>query len=415
MNRRLFIKRLVQTGTVSSVASVAGCQYLFNGSFRNPCLSAEIPQALVENPLMTKALDGIDLSKLWDCHFHLVGNGETAAIDSQPSGVWVNSKMQSWRNPTQRIQYGFYLNASCIEEPKLADSQYMLRVNHLLNQSPQSVKVMLLAFDYHHNDRGEQDKNLSTFYVPNEYAARLAKMNPRLEWIASVHPYREDAIEALEWCHQNGAKAIKWLPPAMNIDPGSARLASFYDKLVALNMPLLTHAGDEKAVHGEEYQNLANPLKLRVPLERGVKVIVAHCASLGENVDTESPSGRKSSNFELFTRLMNTPEYRTNLLGDISAINLVNREPEDIKKLLSNQEWHERLLYASDYPLPGVMPIISPRLLARQGLIESEAVSFLNQVREHNAWLFDLLVKRLMSHQGAKFQPSVFETSRHFS
>jgi len=145
----------------------------------------------------------------------------------------------------------------------------------------------------------------------------------------------------------------------MNIDPASPRIKGYYDKLVELGLPLLTHAGDEKAVHGEELQTLANPLKLRVPLEQGVKVIVAHCASLGKSKDLESTSGKEVSNFELFGRLMEDKQYQNNLLADISAINLINREMEEIQSLLSKRHWHDRLLYASDYPLPGVMPIIS--------------------------------------------------------
>ncbi|MCW9016822.1 MAG: amidohydrolase, partial [Kangiellaceae bacterium] len=354
-------------------------------------------------------------SQLWDCHFHLVGNGLNPAIDGKTSGIWLSPNMTKWSNFTQRIQYAFYLNAGCIEQAEFADNEYVTRSIELLNYLPAGIRLMLLAFDYFHNDKGEAEQQNSTFYVPNEFAARMAKVNSGFEWIGSVHPYRKDALEQLEWCAQNGAKAIKWLPPAMNIDPSSSRCNRFYEKLEQLNLPLLTHAGEEKAVHSEKLQKLANPLFLRKPLELGVKVIVAHCASLGTSQDIETNSAKQVSNFELFARLMNQSQYENNLMADISAVNLFNREITEIKQIVRNQHWHKRLLYASDYPLPGVMPIISSTNLASHGLIDQKLVPFLNQVRQHNSWLYDFLIKRFLRADSMAFTKDVFHTARHFN
>ncbi|MCW8997733.1 MAG: hypothetical protein OQK04_03305, partial [Kangiellaceae bacterium] len=181
------------------------------------------------------------------------------------------------------------------------------------------------------------------------------------------------------------------------------------------NLPLLTHAGEEKAVHSEKLQKLANPLFLRKPLELGVKVIVAHCASLGTSQDIETNSAKQVSNFELFARLMNQSQYENNLMADISAVNLFNREITEIKQIVRNQHWHKRLLYASDYPLPGVMPIISSTNLASHGLIDQKLVPFLNQVRQHNSWLYDFLIKRFLRADSMAFTKDVFHTARHFN
>ena len=48
------------------------------------------------------------------------------------------------------------------------------------------------------------------------------------EWVASIHPYRTDALEALEQAKRDGARAVKWLPSAMGIDPASPRCDRFY-------------------------------------------------------------------------------------------------------------------------------------------------------------------------------------------
>ena len=71
-----------------------------------------------------------------------------------------------------------------------------------------------------------------------------------MEWVCSVHPYREDALEALRSAASQGARAVKWLPPAMGMDPSSPRCDPFYQEMQRLDLPLLTHGGDELAARG---------------------------------------------------------------------------------------------------------------------------------------------------------------------
>jgi mannonate dehydratase len=63
----------------------------------------------------------------------------------------------------------------------------------------------------------------------------------------------------------------------------SRRCDAAYDALARLDMPLLVHLGEEEAVAGGASQG---PRESAVgalrPLDRGVRVIVAHCGSLGE-------------------------------------------------------------------------------------------------------------------------------------
>jgi len=414
MQRRQLLKYGLVGGAGLGLSATLGCQHFLESTLFNECKISNLPSHLANHELMQQAFEGIDLSQLWDSHFHLIGNGFRPGFDNKESGIWLSPNMTSWMSPTQRIQYSFYLDAACVENPEFADKIYVENLNLIANQLPEGIKFMLLAFDYQHDDKGQINQSASTFYVPNEYTARVAKSSERFEWIASIHPYRKDAIEALEWCQLNGAKAVKWLPPAMNIDPSSRKCDAFYEKLIELNLPLLTHAGEEKAVHSEELQGLSNPLLLRKPLEKGVKVIIAHCASLGEGEDLESNSKQLISNFDLFARLMDDTNYRTNCLADIFAINLINRENHEVKQIVERQDWHDRLLFATDYPLPGVMPLISSKNLVKNGLLDEKYVSFVSEVRQHNSWLYDFLIKRLMSSNGLSFSNSVFETRKHF-
>ena len=414
MKRRKLLKYgLLASGGIVAAGTV-GWHQVFDGPIHNPCLIDQFPSQLKNHVLMQQAFTDIDFSKLWDPHFHLIGNGLSVGFDGAPTGAWITPKLTSWSSPTQRIQYHFYMDAACVDDAQHADEIYVNNASKLAENLPDGSKFMLLAFDYLHDNQGRADQQSSTFYIPNEYAARVAHSSDRFEWIASVHPYRKDALDQLDWCKANGAKAIKWLPPAMNIDPGSDKCKSYYQKLIDLNLPLLSHAGEEKAVHSEELQQLANPLLLRRPLDAGVKVIIAHCASLGTSIDLESSQRSLINNFDLFARLMNDENYQQNCLADISAINLINRDVKVIKQIVENTDWHQRLLYASDYPLPGVMPLISTKNLVKHDLIQAEHADFLNQVRGYNAWLYDFLTKRLMRTNGVSFSNAVFQTSRHF-
>ena len=103
------------------------------------------------------------------------------------------------------------------------------------------------------------------------------------EPVVSVNPYRQDALDELERGAKRGARLVKWLPNAIGIDPADDLCDAFYRRMNELNLILLSHGGEEKAVEAEEDQKLGNPLLLRRPLEVGVKVIVAHCAGLGDN------------------------------------------------------------------------------------------------------------------------------------
>ena len=53
---------------------------------------------------------------------------------------------------------------------------------------------------------------------------------------------------------------MKWLPPSMGMDPASARYDAFYQRMAALGLPLISHAGDEHATKGV----------VQTPLRRGL-------------------------------------------------------------------------------------------------------------------------------------------------
>ena len=110
---------------------------------------------------------------------------------------------------------------------------------------------------------------------------------------------------------------------------------------------------------------------------------------------------------------MDNPQYHTLVTGDISAVTQGYRM-DVLPALLGSPHWHARLLNGSDYPLPGVVPLLSLPALVDRGFLHVAAVEPLRQLREHNALLFDFVLKRSLSHRGAVFAPEVFATRPFF-
>ena len=375
----------------------------------NPCL-ADLPAGLADHPLIAAAWEGIEPARLWDCHVHLAGIGDSG------SGIAISERMRSPFNPIEYVQRLFYLNAGCTHDaPGQVDESYVTRLQDLA-AGLAGAKLMLFAFDHVHDARGMVQPAQSAFYVPNDYAQRIAAAHPALfEWVCSIHPYRADCVEALEAAVAGGALAVKWLPPTMAIDPASPLCDRFYAALARLDLPLISHGGEERAVHGPGLAGWANPLRLRRALDAGVRVVVAHCAIAGEDVDLDrGGDAHRVPSFYLFARLMDSPDYRRALFADISSITFRTHDAALVGEILAREAWHERLLFGSDYPLPGVVPLISPAKFAEAGMLAADAVPVLERVREHNPILFDFVLKRHLHTDGRRFAASVFHTRDFF-
>ena len=368
--------------------------------------------------LVETAFAGLDRARVWDAHVHLAGLGEGG------SGCWVNPKMRSHRHPIDRLRFEAYFAAAGIEDAAKADEQFLARLLELQRHANPAGRMVMLAFDWRVGEEGEEDRAHSTFHVPNEVVATIAKAQGPVEFCASVHPYRKDALARLEGVREAGALAIKWLPNAMGIDPLSPRCDAYYEKLVELGLVLITDAGLERAVHATEDQELGNPLRVRRALDHGVRVVLAHCSSLGTSRDldiadgSEGADGSEAESFDLFLRLMGEKQYEENLWADISAMAQVNRCGRPLREMILARELHPRLINGSDYPLPAIDPLIWLRLLEHRGYLEAEERAPLRELFEANPLLFDLVLKRTLGVTEAgvrhRFDPLVFESARVF-
>lgn len=398
-------KKTTYTASSSLINAFTGIKAWLESGHKNPGLTG-LPDTLKNHPLMHQVWQGIDASQVWDCHAHIIGSG-----DSGSSGAWATPKMDSWFHPILKIQKWFHINGAGLDANN-EDTSFVARLAHLSSEMPSGYKTMLFAFEWAHDEAGKAIEKDSIFHIPNDYAARIVGQHQQhFEWVASIHPYRADAIDALEQAHAQGAVAMKWLASSMNIDPASPKCAKFYQKLQQLNMPIITHVGRESAVPGGDL-NFNNPLKTRDMLDAGVRVVMAHCASDG--IDKDYDNGNKLvTSFELFARMMDKPDYENLLFGDISATTLFNHAWV-LKHILQRTDWHHRLHNGTDYPLPGVFPLITSRQFHLENMLEAEHVPFLQEVRKYNPIMFDFALKRLLSFEGKQFPTSVFETRGFF-
>ena len=377
----------------------------------NPC-RAGLPPAIARHALVQAAWEGLDAELIWDAHSHLVGTGDSS------SGIFVNPKMDSMLNPAHYARRLFFLNAGCAYDgPEgSVDRAYVRRILNLMTGMRRGVKLLLFAFERAYGADGKRQDEFTSFHVPDGYAREIAREHPRyFEWVASIHPYRADCVAALEQAKRDGARAVKWLPGAMGMDPASPRCDGFYAAAARLKLPIISHAGLERAVLGTDTQDYGNPLRLRRALDAGVRVVVAHCASMGRDIDLDKgPNGPLVESFLLFERLMQEKKYEKHLFGDISAMTQVNRAGPALARIVEREDWHPRLLNGSDYPLPGVMPIFSVDYLVSLKLVQESAAPVLKEIRSHNPLLFDFVLKRHLRSNGRALARNVFETRPFF-
>jgi len=274
---------------------------------------------------------------LIDIHCH------TAGIGAGNSGCFVSPALR------RNFRYRFFLRAFGVTEAELAehgDGLILQRMSQRLQQSSHVAAAVVLAMDGVRSSSGELERNRTEIYIPNNYLAKECRRLPNLLFGASINPRRPDALEELDRVAEQGAVLLKWLPSIQGIDPADAGLEPFYRRLRELGLPLLTHTGTEESFTRAD-NSLADPFRLQRPLEAGVTVIAAHCASNGRN------QGERN-----LQRLLPLFSRYPNLYADISSLTQLNRLGH-LQKVLRHTEIHDRLLYGSDMPIIATL-ITSP-------------------------------------------------------
>ena len=308
-------------------------------------------------------------SPIFDMHCH------TAGVGAGGSGCFVSKELKN------NFRFKVYLKAFGVTLPEIeakGDKVLLERLASHLKESRRVGAAIILAMDGVIDDRGNLDREKTEFFVPNEFVAKETSKYSNLYFGASVNPNRPDALDRLQWAKDNGALLIKWLPSIQYINPEEKSFEPFYRKLVELKLPLLTHAGQERSfTHARD--ELADPVRLKLPLSLGVKVIVAHAASTGQN------EGEKD-----IDRLIGMLESYPNLYSDISSMTQINK-PGYLRQALKEKRFKGKLLYGSDFPLintAAVSPWYFPLNLTRAQMKSISAID--------NPWDRDVALKEAL-------------------
>ena len=270
----------------------------------------------------------MDEPRLIDMHVHMVGNGGGG------SGGWL--RLKGWH----RWLAGFMLRQLGVPPSALEGNLEAIYAAHLgqLVRDSSLDAIVLLAHERVHDPDGTPRDDLGSMFVPNDVVLDLAKAYPEFLAGVSIHPARRDALEELDRCLDRGAVLMKCLPNCQNIDPSDPRYGPFWKRMAAAGLPLLAHTGGEHTVPIVNAA-LADPKLLRFPLECGVTVIAAHCATKSGALDHDY--------FDDWAAMLR--EF-PNFHGDISAMVSLNRCGH-LRDCLG-AEVAPRILHGSDFPVP---------------------------------------------------------------
>ena len=300
-----------------------------------------------------------------DMHFHVVGRG--AEIDQVDENVYFYPDDNNLF--FTRILYGLVekdlekLGADVDQSGSVDTEEYLNLAYQFLKTSEELEGIVLLGLDAVYDPQtGVLDKKRTDIWVSNRFLAKKVKeLNGRLRkgkdpknrekrffYGASVSPNRKDWREELEFVvGDENAVLLKLIPSAQHIHLKDPKHKPFYNFLADHHLPLLCHVGPEYSFpEGIREWRLDNFRYLDRPLECGVTVIGAHCATpvfpppINKNEVKEFYAFMKSANLG----------RKVQLWGDTSAFSLSTRIPivQQVLEMFP-PKW---LVNGSDFPIP---------------------------------------------------------------
>jgi len=276
-----------------------------------------------------------------DMHIHVSGLGYG------DSGCFINDSMRN------NIRFPFYLWAMDLTEEELVQQGDRILFKKLSNKIAHSETVktgVILAMDGYVDSAGEHKGELNRketqLYVPNDFVVKETALYNNLIFGASINPNRADALQRLQKVKDQGAVLLKWIPSIMNIDPANPDYIPFYQLMAKLKIPLLTHTGMEKSFANAR-DELADPMRLKLPLEQGVIVIAAHIATTGESEGEDN-----------FSRILPMIKQYPNLYVDVSSLTQINKTGY-LARALKEKGVNKKMIYGTDWPLQ-FFPLTSP-------------------------------------------------------
>ncbi len=294
-----------------------------------------------------------------DIHCHVIGNGKD--IGNVDNDVYLNAEdNQHWftRMFASLLEEELErLGADLNNDGAISTGEYLDLLFRMLRLSEETDGIVLLCLDgLFHPKTGKLDEKRTDLWVSNRFmAGRIREMNERLSaggsrkrffLGASISPNRKDWREELDFADSAGAVLVKLIPSTQHINLTERKHKDFYKALADRKLPLLCHVGPEYSFpEGIRNMKLDNYKGLAAPLESGVTVIAAHCAS------PVFPVIDKNVMKDFFTFMDKANAGATvKLWADTSAMSLSTRLPI-IPEVLDTfpAEW---LVHGTDFPIP---------------------------------------------------------------
>ena len=295
-----------------------------------------------------------------DMHCHVMGNGTD--LQNIDNDVYLYAEdNQHWftRMLANLIEEELEkMEADLNRDGTISTYEYFEVLYRLFSESKEIDGVVLLALDAVYSPKsGELDKKRTDLWISNRYLSKkVAELNKRLKKDgkdkrfflgASVSPNRKDWEAELDYViNQTEAVLIKWIPSTQHIKVMDDKHRDFYKAIAEKHLPLLCHVGPEYSFpEGIRNRQLDNFRYLERPLEYGVTVIAAHCATpvfpiIDPNVTKAFYKFMKAANSDGTIRLW----------SDTSALSLSTRLPL-IPEILETfpPKW---LVHGTDFPIP---------------------------------------------------------------
>ena len=263
-----------------------------------------------------------------DMHVHIAG------INQRKYGNFLSDELK--KSTVFKI-FSKHLNIESSVIDEKFDDIIATKILRLLDESLVN-KALFLALDAVYDYNGKLNHKKSKMICSNDYIYELTKKSKKVLFGASIHPYRDDALEELERCKNRGAVLIKWIPSSMEIDPLDKKTIPFYEYLAKHEIMLLSHTGIEHAVRNSN-NHLNRPSRLQLAVDMGVKVIASHSAT--------HMFLHERSYYKEWREMALKHE---NFYGDISAFCMPTRVKylRDIKR---TPALHHKVFYGSDFPV----------------------------------------------------------------
>jgi hypothetical protein len=424
----MWLRAFVSACLVLVLTSCSAFYDYLGGHAAKPPQDLAAQMSPLAKQLIEAAAQGMAGKQPVDHHMHMFGMGTGLGglcPGLQQDGIWFSPDYLTWAHPVLHIKLGVLLSAAGVKDLDHADEQYVERIVDLVRYAGLPRTYLLYAFDVRHEGpvgSARPDLRRGDMLIPNQTVIDLAScLNGRLAGaghfvpVISVHPYKANAVQELLRFADQGVRFVKWLPPAQNIDPANPMLVPFYQAMQSRRMVLLSHTGDEHTFRVDDAdQDLADPIRLSLPAELGVTVVMLHSGRSGEERQPATSDHRTESYFDRFVEMM---RRYPQVFGEIAVIPYLGTHTI-LHTLLADPDLRCRLVDGTDYPNPALWLIRPTGRLLDAGYLRwpedqddrpaQARKQALDEIFSYNPLLFDFVLKRTIRVDGRPIPAAAF-------